>query len=65
MLSFLLDNLFTRFGLGCVGRWWLFLCAGCATLVADFFLFCYSGGRGVVPSLSDDEQAGVVDAFGT
>ena len=39
--------------------------AGCATLVADFFLFCYSGGRGVVASLSDDEQAGVVDAFGT
>ena len=35
----------------------------CAPLVADLFLFCYE--RDVMVSLSDDKQAGVIDAFNT
>ena len=33
----------------------------CAPLVADLFLFCYE--RDFVMSLSDDNQADVIDAF--
>ena len=35
----------------------------CAPLVADLFLFCYE--RDFMMSLSDDKQAGVIDAFNT
>ena len=35
----------------------------CAPLVADIFLFCYE--REFMMSLSDDKQAGVIDAFNT
>ena len=35
----------------------------CAPLVADLFLFCYE--RDIMMSLSDDKQAGVIDAFNT
>ena len=35
----------------------------CAPLVADLFLFCYE--RDFMISLSDDNQADVVDAFAT
>ena len=35
----------------------------CAPLVADLFLFCYE--RDFMMSLSDDEQADVIDAFNT
>ena len=35
----------------------------CAPLVADLFLFCYE--RGFMMPLSDDKQAGVIDAFNT
>ena len=35
----------------------------CAFLVADLFLFCYE--RDFMMSLSDDKQAGVIDAFNT
>ena len=35
----------------------------CALLVADSFLFCYE--RDFMMSLSDDEQADVIDAFKT
>ena len=35
----------------------------CAPLVADLFLFCYE--RDCMMSLSDDKQAGVIDAFNT
>ena len=34
-----------------------------ALLVADLFLFCYE--RDFMMSLSDDKQAGVIDAFNT
>ena len=33
------------------------------TLVADLFLFCYE--RDSLMSLSDDKQAGIIDAFNT
>ena len=35
----------------------------CAPLAADLFLFCYE--RDFMTSLSDDKQAGVIDAFNT
>ena len=35
----------------------------CAPLVADLCLFCYE--RDFMMSLSDDKQAGVIDAFNT
>ena len=35
----------------------------CAPLVADLFLFCYE--RDLMMSLSDDNQADVIDAFNT
>ena len=35
----------------------------CASLVADLFLFCYEWD--FMLSLSDDRQAGVIDAFNT
>ena len=35
----------------------------CAPLVADSFLICYE--RDFMMSLSDDKQAGVIDAFNT
>ena len=35
----------------------------CAPLVAELFLFCYE--RDFIMSLSDDEQADVIDAFDT
>ena len=35
----------------------------CAPLVADLFLFCYE--RDFMMSLSDDNQADVIDAFNT
>ena len=35
----------------------------CAPLVADSFLFCYE--RDFMMPLSDDNQAGVIDAFNT
>ena len=35
----------------------------CAPLVADLFMLCYE--RDFMMSLSDDKQAGVIDAFNT
>ena len=35
----------------------------CAPLVANLFLICYE--RNIMLSLSDDKQAGVIDAFNT
>ena len=35
----------------------------CAPFVADLFLFCYE--RDFMMSLSDDKQAGVIEAFNT
>ena len=63
-LTFLLDNIFIRFGTKLyrqvVG---IPMGTNCAPLVADLFLFCYE--RDFMMSLSDDKQADVIDAFNT
>ena len=64
MLTFLLDNLFIRFGTKLyrqvVG---IPMSTNCAPLVADLFLFCYE--RDFMMSLSDDKLASIIDAFNT
>ena len=64
MLTFLLDNIFIRFGTKLyrqvVG---IPMGTNCAPLVADLFLFCYESD--FMMSLSDDKQADVIDAFNT
>ena len=63
-LTFLLDNIFIRFGTKLyrqvVG---IPMGTNCAPLVAYLFLFCYE--RDFMMSLSDDKQADVIDAFNT
>ena len=63
-LTFLLDNIFVRFGTKLyrqlVG---IPMGTNCAPLVADLFLFCYE--RDFMMSLSDNNQADVIDAFNT
>ena len=63
-LGFLLDNIFIRFGTK-LNRQVVGIPMGtsCASLVADFFVFCYE--RDLMMSLSDDKQADVIDAFNT
>ena len=61
-LTFLLDNIFIRFGTKLyrqvVG---IPMGTNCAPLVADLFLFCYE--RDFMMSLSDNKQADIIDAF--
>ena len=63
-LTFLLENNFIRFGTKLyrqvVGSP---MGTDCAPLVANLFLFCYE--RDFMTSLSDDEQADVIDALNT
>ena len=63
-LTFWLDNIFIQFGTKLykqvVG---ISMGTNCAPLVADLFLFCYE--RDFMMSLSDDNQADVIDAFNT
>ena len=63
-LTFLLDNIFIRFGTKLyrqvVGN---LMGIKCGPLVADLFLFCYE--RDFMMSLADDKQADVIDAFNT
>ena len=63
-LTFLLDNVFIRFGTKLyrqvVG---IHMGTNCAPLATDLFLFCYV--RDFMMSLSGDKQAGVIDAFNT
>ena len=58
----LLDNIFIRFGSN-LYRQIVGIPKGtnCAPLVADLFLFCYE--RGFMLSLSDNNQADVVEVF--
>ena len=62
MLTFLLGNIFIRFGTNLyrqvVG---IPMGTDCTPLAADLFLFCYE--RDFTMSLSDDKQAEVIDAF--
>ena len=61
-LTFLLDNIYIRFGSKLYGRIvGVPMGAGCAPLVADLFLFCYGGG--FMLSLSEDGRSGIVGAF--
>ena len=64
MLTFLLDKFFIRFGTK-LYRQVVEIPMGtnCAPLAAHLFLFCYE--RDFMMSLSDDKQAGVIDAFNT
>ena len=61
-LHYLLDNLFIRFGSKLyrqiVG---IPMGTNCAPLVADLFLFCYE--RDFMLSLSDNNQADIIEAF--
>ena len=63
-LTFLLDNIFIRFGTK-LYRQVVGIAMGpnCAPLVTDLFLPCYE--RDFIVSLSDDNQADVIDAFNT
>ena len=63
-LTFLLDNIFFRFGANLYGQVvGIPMGTNCAPLVADLFLFCYE--RDFMISLSDDKQVDVFDAFNT
>ena len=61
-LSYLLDNIYIRFGTmlyrQIVG---IPMGANCAPLVADLFLYCYE--RDFMDSLNHDNQADVIEAF--
>ena len=61
-LHYLLDNIFIRFGSKLyrqiVG---IPMGTNCAPLVADLFLFCYK--RDFMVSLSDNNQADIIEAF--
>ena len=61
-LHYLLDNIFIRFGSKLyrqiVG---IPMGTNCAPLVADLFLFCYE--RNFMLSLSDNNQADIIEAF--
>ena len=61
-LTFLLDNIYIRFGSKLyrqiVG---IPMGTNCAPLVTDLFLFCYE--RDFMLSLSEDNQSGVIEAF--
>ena len=61
-LTFLLDNIYIRFGFKLyrqiVG---ILMGTNCAPLVADLFLFCYE--RDFMLSLSEDNQSDVFEAF--
>ena len=66
-LTFLLDNIYIRFGSGLCGRVvGVLMGAGCAPLVAGLFLFCYvCVGGDFVLSLSGGGRSDVVEAFGS
>ena len=61
-LHYLLDNIFIRFGSKSyrqiVG---IAMATNCAPLVADLFLFCYE--RDFMLSLSENNQADIIEAF--
>ena len=62
VLHYLLDNIFTRFGLKLYRQIeGIPMGTNCAPLVADLFLFCYE--RDFMLSLSDNNQANIIEAF--
>ena len=63
-LTFLLDNIFIRFGTKLYRQVnGILIGTNCALLVANLFLLCYE--RDFMISLSDDKQADIIDAFNT
>ena len=61
-LTFLLDNIYIRFGSKLYRRIVGFpMGTNCAPLVADLFLFCYE--RDFMLSLSEENQSGIIEAF--
>ena len=62
-LTFLLDNIYIRFGSKLYIRQIVGIPMGtnCAPLVAVLFLFCYE--RDSMLSLSEENQSGVIEAF--
>ena len=63
-LTFLLDNIFIRFGTKLYRQVvWSPMCTNYAPLVADLFLFCNE--RPFMKSLSNDKQADIIDSFNT
>ena len=63
-LTFLLDNIFIRFGTKLYRQVkGIPMGNNCALLVVNLFLFCYE--RGLILSLSDDKQADIIGAFNT
>ena len=63
-MTFLLDNIFIRFGSKLYRQVVeIPMDTNCAPLVADLFLFCYEGE--FMMSLSEDKQADVIDTLNT
>ena len=62
-LTFLLDNIYIRFGTKLFNRQIVGIPMGtnCAPLVADLFLFCYE--RDFMMSLSVENQSDIIEAF--
>ena len=61
-LHYFLDNIFIRFGSKLYGQIvGIPMGTNCAPLVADLFLFCYE--RGFILSLSDNNEADIIEAF--
>ena len=61
-LSFLLDNIYIRFGTKLYRQIdGIPIGTNCAPLVADLFLFCYE--RDFMKNLSSDNQADAIEAF--
>ena len=61
-LRYFLDNIFIRFGSKLYRQIVSIpLCTNCAPLGADLFLFCYE--RDFMLSLSDNNQADIIEAF--
>ena len=61
-LNYLLDNIFIRFGSKLYRQiFGIPMGTNCAPLVADLFLFCYD--RDFMLSMSDNNQADIIEAF--
>ena len=61
-LSYFTDNIYIRFGTKLYGQIdGVPTVTNCASLVPDLFSFCYE--RDVMTSLSDDNQADIIEAF--
>ena len=60
-LSYILDNIYIRFGTKLYRIVGILIATNCAPLVADLFLYCYE--RDFMDSLNHDHQADVIEAL--